>query len=132
MNTEEAFMTGVNAVVIGVKDMAIAKKFYVSLGFEVEKEYPGFVGFKPAEGAVTLGLYPHEGLEKMVGLPLVNGWSGVVLNLNPAGRSRVDELVHAAASARGKVVNPPHDAEWGGRVGHFSDPDGYIWQVAAY
>jgi predicted lactoylglutathione lyase len=125
-------MTGVNAVVIGVKDMATAKKFYVSVGFEVEKEYPGFVGFKPAEGAVTLGLYPREGLEKMVGLPSVNGWSGVVLNLNLTGRSRVDEVVHAATSAGGKVVNPPHDAQWGGRVGHFCDPDGYVWQVAAY
>ena len=125
-------MTGVNAVVIGVKDMAIAKKFYVSLGFEVEKEYPGYVEFKPSEGAVKLGLYPHEGLEKMVGLPSVNGWSGVVLNLTPTGRSRVDELVQAAASAGGKVLNPPRDAEWGGRVAHFSDPDGYIWQVSAY
>jgi predicted lactoylglutathione lyase len=132
MNTKEASMTGVNAVVIGVKDMAIGKKFYVSLGFEVEKEYPGFVGFKPADGAVTLGLYPREGLEKMVGLPSINGWSGVVLNLNLAGRSRVDELVDTAASSGGKVVNAPHDAEWGGRVGHFSDPDGHIWQVAAY
>jgi uncharacterized protein len=132
MNTKEASMTGVNAVVIGVKDMAIAKKFYVSLGFEVEKEYPGFVGFKPAEGAVTLGLYPREGLETMVGLPSVNGWSGVVLDLNLAGRSRVDEVVQAADSAGGKVLKPPHDAEWGGRVAHFSDPDGYVWQVAAY
>src|SRR5438094_875064 len=120
-------MTGVNAVVIGVKDMAIAKKFYVSLGFEVDKEYPGFLGFKSAEGAVTLGLYPRQGLEKMVGLSSVNGWSGVVLNLNPAGRSRVDELADAAASAGGKMVNPPNDADWGGRVAHFSDPDGYIW-----
>src|SRR4029077_9323149 len=125
-------MTGVNAVVIGVKDMAIAKHFYVSLGFEVEKEYPGFVGFKSSEGAVTLDLYPHDGLEKMVGLPAVAGWSGVVLNLNPAGRTRVDELVQLAASAGGKGGHPPHDAEWGGRVGHFGDPDGYIWQVAAY
>jgi len=132
MNSKEASMTGLNAAVIGVKDMAIAKKFYVSLGFEVEKEYPGFIGFKPAEGAVTLGLYPREGLEKMVGLPLVTGWSGVMLNLNLTGRSRVDELVDAAASTGGKVVNPPRDAEWGARVSHFSDPDGYIWQVAAY
>jgi uncharacterized protein len=125
-------MTGVNAVVIGVRDMAIAKNFYASLGFEVEKEYPGYIEFKAAEGSVTLGLYPHEGLEKMVGLPSVDGWSGVVLNLNPTGRSRVDELVQSATSAGGKVVNPPHDAQWGGRVGHFSDPDGYVWQVAAY
>ncbi len=125
-------MTGVNAVIIGVKDMAIAKKFYVGLGFEVEKESSAFVGFKPSDGAVTLALYPHHGLEKMVGLPSVNGWSGVVLNLNPAGKSRVDELVDAAASAGGKVVNPPSDLEWGGRVGHFSDPDDYIWRIAAY
>lgn len=47
-------MTGVNAVVIGVKDLASAKHFYVSFGFEVEKEYPGFLGFKPSDGAVTV------------------------------------------------------------------------------
>jgi len=124
-------MTGVNGAVIAVKDMAIAKNFYVTLGFEVEKDYPSFIGFKPAEGAVTLGLYPREGLEKKVGLTSVNGWSGVMLNLNPADRSRCDEIVQLAVSAGGKVLNPPRDTEWGGRVAHFSDPDGYIWQVAA-
>jgi hypothetical protein len=41
-------MTGVRS---SAKDMAIAKMFNVSLGFEVDKEYPGFVGFKPAQGA---------------------------------------------------------------------------------
>ena len=125
-------MTGVNAVVIGVKDMAVAKKFYEGLGFEVDQEHPGFIGFKSSEGAVTLGLYPREGLEMMVGLESVSGWSGVVLNLNPSARSRVDELFEAATSAGGKVVNAPNDAKWGGRVAHFSDPDGYVWQVAAY
>lgn len=125
-------MTGVNAVVIGVKDMAAAKKFYESVGFEVDQEHPGFIGFQASEGAVTLGLYPREGLEEMVGLPSVNGWSGVMLNLNPTARSRVDELFEAATAAGGGVVKAPHDAQWGGRVAHFSDPDGYVWQVAAY
>ena len=39
--------------------------------------------------------------------------------------------VSAAEHAGGKVVQPAEDAQWGGRSGHFADPDGHLWKVAS-
>jgi uncharacterized glyoxalase superfamily protein PhnB len=35
-----------------------------------------------------------------------------------------------AERAGGRVVRPAEVAEWGGTTGAFSDPDGYVWEVA--
>ena len=35
-----------------------------------------------------------------------------------------------AAAAGGSVVKEPAGAQWG-YFGYFSDPDGYLWKVAA-
>jgi uncharacterized glyoxalase superfamily protein PhnB len=41
-------------------------------------------------------------------------------------------VLSQAERAGGTIVDPAHDADWGGRVGYFSDPDGNLWQVASY
>jgi uncharacterized glyoxalase superfamily protein PhnB len=35
-----------------------------------------------------------------------------------------------AVRAGAKLVKPAHDAFWGGYSGYFSDPDGFLWEVA--
>jgi predicted lactoylglutathione lyase len=44
---------------------------------------------------------------------------------------RVDEVLAQAERAGGKIVKPGKKAQWSGYSGHFSDPDGYLWKVAA-
>jgi uncharacterized glyoxalase superfamily protein PhnB len=71
----------------------------------------------------------------MVGVsPGGSGFSGVILDYNPPGpgKERVDEVLTQAERAGGKIVKPAHETDWGGRVGHFSDPAGNLWQVASY
>jgi predicted lactoylglutathione lyase len=125
--------TQISAVTLGVKDMKRSKEFYEGLGFEVDKEHPAFISFQQGEGAAVLGLYPREGLAALIGMPAAgSGFAGVVLNYNPSSRDRVDEVLAQAEKAGGKILKPAHDSEWGGRQGHFSDLDGYVWQVSGY
>jgi hypothetical protein len=35
-----------------------------------------------------------------------------------------------AEDAGGKILKTARIAEWGGYSGYFSDPDGYLWEVA--
>ena len=42
----------------------------------------------------------------------------------------VDEVMAAAAAAGARVEKPAEDTFWGGYSGYFSDPDGYLWEVA--
>jgi uncharacterized protein len=35
-----------------------------------------------------------------------------------------------AAGAGAKIVKPAREAFWGGYSGYFSDPDGFLWEVA--
>jgi catechol 2,3-dioxygenase-like lactoylglutathione lyase family enzyme len=127
--------TQISAITLGVHDLQQTKKFYEGLGASVEKDFPGFVSLKFDDGSPALALYPREGLAQMVGVsPEGSGFTGVILDYNPPGKGkdRVDEVLTQAQRARGKIVKPAADAEWGGRVGHFSDPDGNLWQVASY
>jgi uncharacterized glyoxalase superfamily protein PhnB len=36
-----------------------------------------------------------------------------------------------AERAGAQLVKPAQKAHWGGYSGHFSEPDGYLWKVAA-
>jgi len=42
----------------------------------------------------------------------------------------VDEVLRLAESAGGVIEKPAQAASWGGYSGYFSDPDGYLWEVA--
>ena len=35
-----------------------------------------------------------------------------------------------AEAAGATLVKPGHRAHWGGYLGYFSDPDGFLWEVA--
>jgi len=38
-------------------------------------------------------------------------------------------LTHVAKFGA-KVVKPAHRTDWGGYSGYFTDPDGFLWEVA--
>jgi len=40
------------------------------------------------------------------------------------------DLLAQAAAAGAEVVKPAGDRAWGGYDGYFTDPDGYLWEVA--
>ena len=43
---------------------------------------------------------------------------------------QVEEVLRFANKAGAKIIKPEQNASWGGYSGYFSDPDGFLWEVA--
>lgn len=57
-------------------------------------------------------------------------FTGFTLAHNVRDRHEVEEVLNLAAAAGAQIVKPAGEAEWGGYAGYFTDPDGYLWEVA--
>lgn len=78
-----------------------------------------------------MSLYPLDALADDVGISVEgDGFSGVTLAHNVRSREEVDAVLKAAVAAGAKLVKPAQDTFWGGYSGYFSDPEGYLWEVA--
>ena len=121
-----------NAIMLGVQDVARAKKFYTEgLGAVIEQDYPGFARLTLGDGCSSLALYEWDAVAADAGVPSEGGgFRGVSLHFTPDSREAVDQVIAQAEAAGGSVVRKPEDAQWGGYFGYFADPDGYLWKVA--
>ena len=57
-------------------------------------------------------------------------FSGIALAHNVRKQEEVDQLLQQAEKAGGRIEKPGQKAFWGGYSGYFSDPDGYVWEIA--
>ncbi|NDL56498.1 VOC family protein [Phytoactinopolyspora mesophila] len=124
----------VSAIMLGVKDVERAKKFYAEgLGFKIDKDTRNFVSFSLGGGSLQLALYEWDAAAQDAGVPAEgSGFRGASFHLNPDSRELVDETIRNAVAAGGSVVKDAAAAQWGGYYGYFSDPDGYLWKVTTY
>ncbi len=122
----------VNAIMIGVEDLARSKKFYEGgLGCPVHHDYPDFVSFNLGDESSSLVLYEREAAAQDAGVSSEgSGFRGVSFHHIVASRDAVDEVMKNAVAAGGDVVKEAAAAQWG-YFGYFSDPDGYLWKVAS-
>ena len=122
----------VTTIMIGVEDMARSKKFYgEGLGCAIDQDYPQFVLFNLGEGSSSLALYQREAAAQDAGVSSDgSGFRGVSFHFIVASNDAVDEVMAQAVAAGGDVVKEAVASPWG-YFGYFSDPDGYLWKVAA-
>jgi len=120
----------VSAILLGVKDMAASKRFYVEgMGWEVENDY-GISVFFVSHGGSLVGFYGRDGLAANAGVsPEGSGFSGVCLNYVVRSEARVDQIIDRAKKAGARITKPAGKEKWGGYGGAFADLDGYIWQI---
>ena len=120
-----------SAILLGVKDMEASKRFYTEgLGWTVEHDYKISVFFVP-HGGTLVGFYGRDGLAANVGVsPEGSGFKGMVLNYVVRSEARVNEIIGLAEKAGATITKPAAAEKWGGYGGAFSDPDGYVWQIA--
>ena len=55
---------------------------------------------------------------------------GITLAHNTKTKDEVDEVLKLSGQIGGKIEKHAQSASWGGYSGYFSDPDGYLWEVA--
>mgnify|MGYP002397964707 CR=1 FL=1 len=55
---------------------------------------------------------------------------GFALAHNVRSPAEVDALLAQVAAFGAAVVRPGHATDWGGYSGYFTDPDGFLWEIA--
>jgi uncharacterized protein len=121
----------IGLITLGVSDFAKSLKFYKDLGFVTNNYTEGDdVVFFQMEGT-WLSLYPKDKLAQDVAVsPEGSGFPGFTLAHNVSSKQDVDAVYQHAVSVGAKAVKHPQEVFWGGYSGYFSDPDGYLWEVA--
>ena len=133
----------INVITLAVSDLDRALTFYrdglgldspgvVGTEFTGDETNPGgaVVMFR-LSGGLVLALYPRTELAKDANVtPHGDGFRATSLALNTRSRDEVDSVLKEAESAGAKIVKPAQEAFWGGYSGYFSDPDGFLWEVA--
>jgi uncharacterized protein len=115
---------------LGVANLNRSREFYERLGWRRSTAKAEGVVFFQA-GGMALALYPREELAKDANIaPEGRGFSGIALAYNTRNREEVDSVLAEAVAAGAKLLKPAQAAFWGGYSGYFSDPDGFLWEVA--
>jgi catechol 2,3-dioxygenase-like lactoylglutathione lyase family enzyme len=123
----------IHIVTLGVRDLRRSYAFYHDgLGFPTTRSpESGIVFFQT--GGTCLALYPLDELAEDVapGFARERGpFPGITLAHNTRSRDEVDAVLALAEQAGGRIERSARIASWGGYSGYFSDPDGYLWEVA--
>ena len=123
----------ISIVTLGVADLERSLRFYRDgLGFPTTRRAEQGIVFFQTSGT-CLALYPYEALAEDVSNDLVmprSKFTGITLAYNARRKEEVDQVLQKAAAAGAKIEKPAQDTDWGGYGGYFSDPDGYLWEVA--
>lgn len=132
MTNTDGLEPRVSLITLGVSDLERSTKFYRDvLGWTPSSVGGDEVRFFDLNGTV-LSLFPLEDLADDVGLDSISeqNFSRVAVAHNVRTRDEVDQALDQVRDMGGHVLKEAEDASWGGRSGYFSDPDGFLWEVA--
>jgi len=120
----------ISLITLGVADLERATRFYAEcLGLPRLETPPSITFFEL--GKTWLALWPWESLAADAGLaPQGSGFRGFALAHNVLSPAEVDALLARAAAGGGTLTKPGHATDWGGYSGYFTDPDGFVWEIA--
>jgi len=120
----------VSIITLGVADLARSREFYERLGWRPSSASSPEIIFFQA-GGMALALYPRAELAKDANVtPEGYAFPGFTLAFNVRTREEVDAVLDEAQKAGATLLKPAQKAFWGGYSGYFSDPDGFLWEVA--
>jgi len=123
----------ISIICLGVADLERSVRFYRDgLGLPTTRNAADGIVFFQTRGT-CLELFPYDELARDIGEGFDgprSRFSGITLAHNVRTRDEVDDVLRLAVASGGRVEKPAQDTEWGGYSGYFSDPDGYLWEVA--
>lgn len=127
----------ISVLTLAVADLDRALAFYRDgLGLATEgivgREFErGAVAFFRMNEGLVLALYPRDFLAYEARVSAGATVTGAVaIGHNVGSRAEVDAVMLEAAGAGARITDPARDRFWGGYGGHFTDPDGHLWEVA--
>jgi catechol 2,3-dioxygenase-like lactoylglutathione lyase family enzyme len=120
----------ISLITLGVSNLERSTAFYRDgLGLPTHGEFPGVTFFRLT--GTWLALYPHYELAADAAVDEQGGgFRRFTLAHNVSSRQEVDRVMEEARKAGARVQKPAKDTEWGGYSGYFTDPDGFLWEVA--
>ena len=124
----------ISIVTLGVVDLAASVRFYRDgLGFPAPSYSEGDdICFLELEGS-WLSLYRRDKFPDEADVAFAEPAAGtptITLAHNLPSQEAVDEAMNEAVAAGARLVKQPEEVFWGGYSGYFSDPDGYLWELA--
>ena len=124
-------MRKLSIITLGVSDIELSANFYEAvLGLERTDYKSDEIVFMDVDGP-ELALFPKSELAKDVGVEANGfGFAGITLARNVESSHEVLRLLNCAEAKGGKIVKEGQPVFWGGFSGYFSDPDGYLWEIA--
>ncbi|GAB3086120.1 VOC family protein [Isoptericola nanjingensis] len=118
-------------VTLVVADLAATRRFYVDgLGWEPLLEAPGEVLMIQVGQHVVLSMWDEEHATEEIGPVVRGGTAPLTLAHNVGAPAGVDAVLEQARRAGAPTVRDGVRREWGGYSGYFTDPDGFLWEVA--
>ena len=122
----------ISIITLAVADLERALVFYRDgLGLPTYDHKEGEVMVFFELQGTWLGLYPREKFDEETDIPLSQpNTASISLAHNVQSKKEVDEVVKQAVAAGARLVTQPKEVFWGGYSGHFTDPDGHLWEVA--
>ena len=120
----------ISMITLGVSDLDRSIRFYRD-GLKLPlNDGPDGIAFFGLNGS-WLSLYRRDALAADATVAAEgSGFPGFALAHNVASEQEVDALLTDAISAGAELIKPAQKADWGGYSGYFSDPDGFLWEVA--
>ena len=126
----------ITVITVGVDDLERSLKFYRDgLGFPTQgiigTEFEhGAVAFFDLQNGLKLAIWARKDLAHESKVPLgPRSATEFTLGHNVASKTEVDAVMARAKQAGAVIIDPAHDAFWGGYTGSFQDPDGHVWEV---
>lgn len=110
----------ISVITLGVRDLSVSRSFYEAIGWHDAQQPDKEICFFQA-GSMVVGLWTALG---------GHGAPGIELSYNVRSPQQVESTLIEAENAGATIIRPPAIEQWGGTSGAFTDPDGYVWEVA--
>jgi uncharacterized protein len=120
----------ISLITLGVADLERATRFYEEgLGLPRLETPPSVTFFEL--GKTWLALWSWRSLAADAGLsPQGSGFRGFALAHNVRSPAEVDALLAQVAAHGATITKRGQATDWGGYSGYFTDPDGFLWEIA--
>ena len=116
--------------VLFITDLERSKRFYCDiLSFEVLFEDENSAGLRVGEDMLML-LDPEASKDLLVGAATGSPKGRAPMGVFNLFVDDVDAWYDRLCAAGIEFLLEPRDRAWGRRTAHFSDPDGFVWEIS--